>query len=285
MFCKNCGNEVLDGDKFCGVCGCQQSETGSMPRSGHTRIKVADAGLIKLCKNYFIKPVSFFSELKGEELLKSSIALLIGLPIIYGILNILYASAFLNSIFSMIQKLPQILASAKIISEQEAARGSQELMMSNEMLEAKSKINALIDNKDIFLGAFAHIFIIMILTAIILAILNAIILKNKINLVDILFLSTASYIPLVISMVLASIVTFISIIFGLLILFSGYALSFITLYSGIKQISEENRDKVFMIITILFVLCSALLSIVIVKYIESSLISTMNIFNSFKGLI
>ncbi|OOM79058.1 zinc ribbon domain-containing protein [Clostridium sp. BL-8] len=285
MFCKNCGNEVLDGDKFCGVCGCQQSETGSMPRSGHTRIKVVDAGLIKLCKNYFIKPVSFFSELKGEELLKSSIALLIGLPIIYGILNILYASAFLNSIFSMIQKLPQILASAKIISEQEAARGSQELMMSNEMLEAKSKINALIDNKDIFLGAFAHIFIIMILTAIILAILNAIILKNKINLVDILFLSTASYIPLVISMALASIVTFISIIFGLLILFSGYALSFITLYSGIKQISEENRDKVFMIITILFVLCSALLSIVIVKYIESSLISTMNIFNSFKGLI
>jgi hypothetical protein len=285
MFCKNCGNEILNGDRFCGVCGCQQSEAGGIPRGGYARVKAVDAGLIKLCKNYFIKPVSFFSELKGEELLKSSIALLIGLPIIYGILNILYASAFLNSIFSMIQKLPQILASAKIISEQEAARGSQELMMSNEMLEAKSKINALIDNKDIFLSAFAHLFIIMILTAIILAILNATILKNKINLVDILFLSTASYIPLVISMVLASIVTFISIVFGLLILLSGYALSFITLYSGIKQISEENRDKVFIIITILFVLCSALLSIVIVKYIESSLISTMNIFNSFKGLI
>lgn len=283
MFCKNCGNEILNGDRFCGVCGCQQSEAGGIPR--RVNVKAVDAGLIKLCKNYFIKPVSFFSELKDEELLKSSIALLIGLPIIYGILNILYASAFLSSIFSMIQKLPQILAGAKIISEQDAARGSQELMMSGQMLEAKSKINALIDNKDIFLSAFAHLFIIMILTAIILAILNAIILKNKIALVDILFLSTASYIPIVISMVLASIATFISIIFGLLILLSGYALSFITLYSGIKQISEENRDKVFMIITILFVLCSALLSIVIVKYIESSLISTMNIFNSFKGLI
>lgn len=284
MFCKNCGSEILNGDKFCGICGCEQTGNSGMSRGTLTQVKVMDTGLIKLFKNYFIKPVSFFSELKGEDLLKSSIALLLGLPIIQGLLNILYTSALINSIFSMIKKLPEILAGAKIISQQEALKASQELMMSSQMLDAKSKINAFIDNKEIFVNGASQVFVIIILTAIILAILNAIILKNKIKLADILFISTASYIPLVISMALASIATFISIIFGLLILISGYILSFITLYSGIKQISEEKSDKIFMIMTILFILCSALLSIFIMKQIESSLMSTMNIFDSFKRI-
>lgn len=284
MFCKNCGSEILDGDRFCGSCGCQQFEN-DMRKETFTTVKPIDSGIIKVFKNYFIKPVSFFSELKDEELLKSSIALLLGLPIIQGLLNILYVSAIINSIFSMVKKLPTILASAKIISEQEALKASQQLMMSNEILDAKNKINAFIDNKDIFINSFIQVFVIIILTAIILAILNAIVLKSKIKPTDILFISTSSYIPLVISMALASIVTLVSIIFGLLIIGSGYILSFITLYSGIKQISEEKNDKVFIIMIILFISCSAILALFITSQIESSLISTINIFNSFKNII
>lgn len=284
MFCKNCGNVISDGDRFCGTCGQQQSGSAGISRETLASVKVMDTGLIKLFKNYFIKPVSFFSELKGENLLKSSIALLLGLPIIYGLLNILYTSALINSIFSMIKKVPEILVSAKIISQQDALKMTQELMMSNQVLEAKSKINTLIDNKDVFLNGFSQILIIIVLTAVILAILNAIILKNKIKPVDILFISTASYIPLVLAMAVTSITTLVSIIFGLLILISGYMLSVITLYSGIRQISEEKSDKVFVIMTISFILGSIILSILIMKQIESSLISSLNILDSFKRI-
>ena len=283
MFCKNCGNEMLDGDKFCGGCGQQQSgsvgnSTGFVPPT-----IMKDSGLIKLFKNYFIKPLSFFSELKGEDLVKTSVALFLGLPIIYGLLNMLYTSALINSAFSMLKKLPNILVDAKIISEKEALQAGKELMMSSQVLQAKSNINALIDNKDIFLNGAVQVLVITVVTAIILAILNAIILKNKIKPIDIIFISTASYIPLVLSMALASIATLISIIFGLLILASGYILSFITLYSGIKQISDEKNDKIFILMTILFISISAILSICVLKRIESSLSETMNIFNNLKN--
>lgn len=284
MFCKNCGSEMLDGDKFCGVCGQDQSGNVGNSNGFIPPNKVKDSSLIKLLKNYFIKPLSFFSELKGEDLVKTSVALFLGLPIIYGLLNMLYTSAVINSAFSMLKKLPNILASAKIISEKEALNASQQLIMSSEVLEAKSKINALIDNKEIFLSGASVVLVIIVVTAIILAILNAIILKNKIKPIDIIFISTVSYIPLVLSMVVASLATLISILFGLLILASGYILSFITLYSGIRQISDEQNDKIFTLMTILFIAISAILSIYIVNRVESSLLETMNIFNNFKNL-
>lgn len=283
MFCKNCGSEILDGDKFCGICGQHQSEYIGNSTGFVSTNKMNESILIKLFKNYFINPLSFFSELKGEDLVKTSVTLFLGLPIIYGLLNMLYASAIINSLFSMLKGLPNILAKANIISEQEALSASKELLMSNEVLQAKSNINAMIDNKDIFLSGAIQVLLIMIATTVILSILNVIILKNKIKPVDIIFISTASYIPLVLSMVLTSISTLISIIFGLFILSSGYILSFITLYSGIRQMSEEKNDKIFILMTILFVAVSAVLSIFILTRIESSLLETINIFNNLKN--
>jgi hypothetical protein len=284
MFCKNCGSEMVDGDRFCGSCG--QDQSGGVGNStGFVQpIRVKDSGLIKLFKNYFIKPLSFFSELKGEDLVKTAVSLFVGLPIIYGLLNMLYTSTLINSAFSMLKKLPNILANAKIISEKQAIEAGQELMMSSEVLQVKSRINALIDNKEVFFSGASQVLVIIITTAIILGILNAIILKNKIKLIDIIFISTASYIPLVLSMGLASVATFVSIIFGLLILASGYILSFITLYSGIRQISEEKNDKIFILMTILFISISAILSILVVMRAQSSLAQMINIVNNFKGL-
>lgn len=76
MFCENCGSLILDEDKFCGSCGHLQSENPNTSNRKFTPVKVIDTGLIKLFKSYFIKPVSFFSEVKEGNLLKSSIALL-----------------------------------------------------------------------------------------------------------------------------------------------------------------------------------------------------------------
>lgn len=283
MFCKNCGSKIVNGDRFCGSCG-QQQLVNLEAYGGFASVVRSNSILVKLLKSYFIKPVSFFSELKGEDLLKTSVALLLGLPIIAGLLNILYSSALINSIFSIIKKLPGILAEAKIITENEALQASQELMMSSKILDAKSRINSLIDNKDVFLNGAGQVLVIIILTAVLLAILNALILKNRIKPADILFISTASYIPLVLSMVLAIIATFISITFGLLILVSGYILSFITLYSGIRQFSDENNDKIFILMTILFVLISAILAICIATKLESSLITLKSIMDNLEHL-
>ncbi|SFC51881.1 zinc-ribbon domain-containing protein [Clostridium uliginosum] len=283
MFCKNCGNKIIEGDAFCGNCG---TPSGHKETSvSFTPPKVKDSVLMKLLKMYFVKPVSFFSDIKDKDLVKTSVALFLGLPIIYGILNMLYNSAVINYIFNTVKKLPDILVKAGIISGQDAISAKKELLMSNKMFEFKSKFDNMIDNKDVFLSGAGQLLVIIIVTGIVLALLNAVILKNKIKPIDILFISTVSYIPLVLAITLASIATLINIIFGLLILFSGYILSFITLYNGIKQFSDEKNDKVFILMAILFVLISAILSICIVNELEHSMASIINNFNSIEHLL
>lgn len=283
MFCKNCGNEILNGDRFCGNCG--QSVDGAKTEKVIISSTLKDSVMIRLLKIYFVKPVSFFTELQGEDLVKTSVALFFGLSIINGLLNILYNSALINSVFGMIKKLPDILANFGIISRQEATQATTEMLMSNQMLDIKNKINAMIDNKEIFLTGFGNVLVMIIVTAIILAILNSIILKNKIQFTDILFISTSSYIPLVLSMALGALATLISIIFGAFVIISGYILSFITLYSGIRQISNEKNDKVFTLMAILFLVISAILSILIVQEIQSSIMTVANSFNSIKQFL
>lgn len=283
MFCKNCGNEILNVDRFCGNCG--QSVDGAKTEKVIISSTLKDSVMIRLLKTYFVKPVSFFTELQGEDLVKTSVALFFGLSIINGLLNILYNSALINSVFGMIKKLPDMLANFGIISRQEATQATTEMLMSNQMLDIKNKINAMIDNKEIFLTGFGNVLVMIIVTAIILAILNSIILKNKIQFTDILFISTSSYIPLVLSMALGALATLISIIFGAFVIISGYILSFITLYSGIRQISNEKNDKVFTLMAILFLVISAILSILIVQEIQSSIMTVANSFNSIKQFL
>jgi len=271
MFCKNCGREVAEGDGFCGNCG-QPAEN----REGVKLHKLNDFMIIKLIKTYFTKPLSFFSEFKNEDSVKTSVGLLVGLPIIYGLLNILYTSSLINSFLNLFNKLPDILSKAGIISVQEAIMAKKELLLSSEVEDMKNKISAFVDNKDVFLNGVGQVIGIIILTGIILAIINAAILKNKMSYKDILIISTASYIPLVLSLIVAIIATFISVIFGAFILISGYILSVITIYSGIRQLSEEKNDKVFMIMAILFVVISAVLAIVITKQFENSIIEITN---------
>ncbi|WP_286907522.1 zinc ribbon domain-containing protein [Clostridium sp. UBA1652] len=277
MFCKNCGNQMEEGDRFCGGCG-QPTDGGS---SNNNIIKTVNSGdLIKLIKTYFTKPLSFFSEFKDKDVVKPSIILLVVLPIIYGIINIIYTSSVISAIFSMFKKLPDILAKAGLISQLELAQAKSEILMSDEVLSFKSKIDALIDNKDIFLKAAGQLLIIIIVTAIILLILNIVILKNKIRTEDILFIAVMSYIPLVLSGALASLATMISIFLGMFIVFSGYILSFITLFSGISQVSEETNDKVFILMSIIFILISIILSLYVTKYIESSFLQIKNMIDS-----
>lgn len=280
MFCKNCGKEVAEGDGFCGNCG-QSSENKPGVRVNISK----DFMILKLIRIYFTKPLSFFSELKDEDSVKTSVGLLVGLPIIYGLLNILYTSSLINSFFNMFNKLPDILSKAGIISAQDALSAKKELLLSGEVVDVKNKISAFVDNKDVFFNGAGQVIGIIILTGIILAVINSLILKNKMSYKDILIISTASYIPLVVAVVLATIATLISVAFGGFILISGYILSFITIYSGIRQLSEEKNDKVFIIMAILFVVISAVLAIYITKQFENSIMGISNAFETVGNFI
>ncbi|PRR83582.1 zinc ribbon domain-containing protein [Clostridium vincentii] len=280
MFCKNCGSQIAEGDGFCGNCG-QPGEN----QKGIKQDKPRDLIIIKLIKTYFIKPLSFFSELKNDDTVKTSVGLLAGLSIIYGLINILYTSSLINSFFSMFNKLPDILSKSGIISAQEAITAKQELLLSSEVVDMKNNISAFVDNKDVFLNGTGQVVGIIILTGIILAIINSVILKNRMSYKDILIISTASYIPLVLSLGVATIVTFISATFGAFILISGYILSFITIYSGIRQLSEEKNDKVFIIMAILFIVVSAVLAIFVTKQFESSIMEISNAFETMGSFI
>ncbi|GKU23229.1 YIP1 family protein [Clostridium folliculivorans] len=282
MFCKNCGNQIIEGDKFCGACG----QPVDNPSGNSIRIKSEIGGeIVNSIKTYFTKPLSFFSEFKEKDVLRPSIVLLVVLPIIYGVFNILYTSAVINSIVNMIGKLPQLLSKTGMLSKAEATLAQASLMQSSEVTASKSMLHSLISNKDIFIKGVIQLLLIIILTGVVLLILNAVVLKNKIKKEDVLFIVTASYIPMVLSVAAASLVTLISISFGLFILASGYILSFITLYSGIRQLSEETNDKTFMLMIFLFLIISALLSICVTKYIEASFVQIKGIMDPIKDFL
>lgn len=293
MFCKKCGKEMKEGDMFCGECGervvesrdnSQQNNSYKVEQSVPS-FNVNNIQILKLIKIYLFKPLSFFSEFKNEETIKTSISLILGLPFLYGIINIIYSSAIVSSFFSGIKKIPDILANANIISFQEAIQAKTQLAMSTEFLTFRSQIENMIDNKKIFLNGFLQIFLIIIVTIIILEMLNILMLKSKIKAIDILFISSASYIPVLLALIVASLASLISILLGVFIIIFGYVLSFITLYSGIKQFSDEKNDKIFAVMTITFVIVSIIGTIIITKSFEDSLLTIKNFFTSLKRFI
>ncbi|WP_293978922.1 zinc ribbon domain-containing protein [uncultured Clostridium sp.] len=289
MFCKNCGSPIKDGDVFCGNCGQPvDSSANSGINRGSSKRHADVSGSISFfecIKTYFNSPLSFFTKMRNTDLIKKSIALIIGLPIMSGLLNILYNSAVLNSLFNAVKNLPDLLVKSGFIDSSVATTYKSGIVMSDEFYTFKNRITTLIDNKDIFVGGFVQVISIIIATIVAVELINTVFLKKKIEQREIVFISSASYIPLVISIALAALVSLLSILFGLLIVISGYILSFITLYSGLKQYSSESSDKIFMLMSFLFILVSAILSFVIMKEFENSLVSIAKAFQSVKNFL
>lgn len=289
MFCKNCGSLIKEGDAFCGNCGRpvnSHSNEDVNKTNVHTHEYVlGDLNVIDSIKTYFNSPLSFFAKMKNTDLIKKAIVLIIGLPIISGLFNILYNSALLNSLFNGVKNLPDILVKSGFIDSSQASVYKNSIVMSDEFYTFKNRITTLIDNKDIFISGFTQVIAIIIATIIVVELINAVFLKNKIEQKEILFISSASYIPLVISIALAALVALLSILFSFLIIISGYILSFITLYSGLKEYSNESDDKIFMLMTFLFILVSGILSFVIMKEFENSLVSIAKVFQSIEDFL
>lgn len=294
MFCKSCGNEIKEGDQFCGECGFSVNGSNNNASNRENTYKVEvnipafnfnGCRILDLAKMYFLKPLSFFSEFKNCDNVKTSIAMALVLPIFYGLICIMYTGCIISSLFSGVKKLPDILAKAGIIGFDEVMQAKAQLAASSDLIALKSQIRSMISNTDLFFTGFLYLFGIIVVTTIILILINTVILKVKIKASDIFFISSVSYVPLVLSVVLASLASFISITLGIIIAISGYILSFITMYSGIRQFTDEENDRIFAVMSILFLLISIILSITVTKRIESSLSDIMSYFKTLEGIL
>lgn len=295
MFCKNCGKLLNEGDLFCGECGTPVSEqTAGNNAQGEKTYKVEvqvpafnldGVQVLKLAKIYFTRPISFFKEFKNCDNIKTAAVMTIALPFIYAVLSIIYASTTISAFFSSIKKIPQFLAKSGIISFNDAIQAQAEISSSQEFYAFKASFKNMVDYKKIFGSSFIQLLAIMIITFIILELINVVIIKNRIKASNIFFVTSCSFTPLVLSFALASIVNFVSILCGTFIIIFGYALSFITLYSGLKELSDEKNDKVFIVMTILFILMSIVTTVTVTKQIESSLLEIRNIFDSIDNFI
>lgn len=299
MFCKNCGKEIKEGDLFCGECGTpvggqNPADNGASQKQNQNTYKVEvqmpafnleGCQILKLLKIYFTRPLSFFKEFKECDNVKTAAAMTIALPFIYAVLNMIYTSTIVSAFFSGLKKIPEFLAKADMISFEEAIRAQAEMSTSKEFYALKGTFKELIDYKKIFGSAFLQMLGIIAVIFIIIAIINAVMLKNKIKVSNIFFVASVSFMPFVLSVAAASIINFISILCGVFIIASGYILSFITLYNGVKELGNEKEDKIFFILVILFVLISIITAMFITKQAEASLLEIKHIFSSVEDLI
>lgn len=284
MFCSNCGNKLEGGDEFCSNCGYKVSSRNTSVSSSkmidfdseNIKKTISSYSLVKILKKYFINPLSFIKDFKGKELTRPVIELLISLSIINGFLNIFYTSTFIRKVFNVIKKLPNILVKSGVISPNEYLNDFYTGNIEKELTVIRTTIENYIDYKSIFFSGVARLLIMIVLTGIILLVVNAILLKGKNKIIDLFFLSCITYMPFVIASLLGTLATYISILFGWLIIISGIILSFITLFNGLKEISEETEDKVFITVAVTFIIFAIIASIFVATYVPSNISDFIN---------
>lgn len=275
MFCINCGKEVKDEDAFCGYCGQptnggnegidsnlsgnlnNNNVNGSMNTTVNNFNKVVSENTFKIgkiLKIYFKNPLKFFEEFKGQDLLKESVIMLIVLAIFNGIINLIERSAIISSIMRSVNNMANVFTAG---TSSYNARGDVNGM--------QTVLNTIIDRGQIFLFGILYAAIFIGATTLIILILNATIFKNKMLIKDIFFISTMSYIPVVLGMVVGAIITYLSFGLGIVFIVVGYLAGAITLFNGIKKYSEENENKVFVIMLIYFAVI-LIISFFVVQY-------------------
>ena len=67
---------------------------------------------------------------------------------------------------------------------------------------------------------------------------------------NILFVSTVGFIPLILAIILNNVVIYISFVATVVIIMLGFIVSLITIFSGISQLVDVERDRVFCTILI-----------------------------------
>lgn len=257
MFCQNCGKEVKENDTFCGFCGAKitkSSETINKEsvQEEHKNVQhrsFSETMFGKIVTNYFKHPISTFSTMKNEETMKTSIGFLIGMPILYGLFNMLYFISFFRTIVDnllhFIGSLSSSIQNMLGISYSE----SDYFEFADDISKMKSTIQTYISTRmetaDFFLKGMLVMFLIILATFIVIEICNITILKNNISHKNIMLIATMGFVPLLLALVLNNILIYISFTFTLIIFAFGFVMSLVTIFGGILQLSNNNKDRAY----------------------------------------
>lgn len=212
----------------------------------------------KLIVNYFKKPLSVFSVMKGEDTIKVSAILAVVMPIIYGCFHMLYfISFFKNLVNNLAYYINNILKSASNGLGSGFGvkyKPSDFLDISDSISKIKDKVQTSISSNmecsDYFFKGILVMFLIMLIAFITIEICNAILLKNTISQKDILLLATVGFIPLLLALIINNVVIYISFIATLCIFALGLIMSLITIFSGVVQLSNESRERAYITVLI-----------------------------------
>lgn len=271
MFCKVCGKEIKEGDAFCTSCGAKISDDSSLNVAqksttnekydyevqnegeyiqSHRNFKETMFG--KIVINYFKDPFQVFSIMKNEDTTSTSIGILIGTIILYGIFSMLYFITFLKNIvdifFRAINSLSDNLKNILNIDISDYYNYSEEIS------SLKNGINAYLttrgDNFNYFIKSALSIGILILITFVIIEICNSIILKNRITHKNILFISAIGFTPLLMSTIVNNILIYISFFATIILAIFGFIMSLITIFIGILQVSNKKDDKIYWTIAV-----------------------------------
>ncbi|WP_244834527.1 zinc ribbon domain-containing protein [Clostridium sp. BJN0001] len=283
MFCKNCGSKIKEGDLFCENCGTplEDSGSGSFNNSRPFNQNYAQNNITKFFKLYFSKPLSAFGKYKNKDSISISVFSIIIIAILSGLLNFIHGSLVVSSLVSSFCKFPSILAKAGIISQNEALDAITELQTGQVSLRLKQMLDSNIDKKGLFINGIFLMAGTIIITAVILALINATLLKNNISINNIVFISSISYIPLIIFECISCLVTPLSIIIGFIMIAFGYSLSFVSMYKYLEDASDLDKDKLLFVMAIIFIVFAIIIGIVYIKYINSALASFYELIQDF----
>lgn len=208
----------------------------------------------KLVSNYFKKPLSIFSLMKEEDTLKTSIGLLIGMPILYGFFHMLYFISFfkklINNLAYYISNILNDLSTGlgNILGLKYTA--SDFFDISDGIAKVKEKVQTYVSLNmkcsDYFFKGILVMFLLILITFVVIEICNTVILKNSISQKNVIFIVTVGFVPLIMALILNNVVIYISFIATLCIFAFGLIMSLITIFSGIIQLNSESRDRVYL---------------------------------------
>lgn len=275
MYCEKCGAELKENAKFCGKCGSSifgsevslssniSKETYGNRDGNLKDIIYSSNGVISILKTYIKKPITIFEEFKDKDVFRSSLALGILLPIIYGILFILFTSVLVKGLIKNVMNTPNLMANFGLISKEEAFEATMEMQGGVEFFRFEQQLKSLIDNTQVFKYSSIFLLSLIVITIIIVAIINMIMLNKELNMQSIIFVVTVSYIPFIIAFIIQIIIGFFNINLSMIMIPTGIVLSTVTLFKGLSQYSNQSIDRIFLSIGMIIVLIYLMVSFLV----------------------
>jgi hypothetical protein len=255
-FCKKCGQEVNSGEPFCGNCGASVVEVNNLnsfnevKRNNGNNFNIYANEILEVAKGMLKKPVSTILNC-DEKLEKESCGILVlVLSVLFGIINVwntIISERAMESLFS----------------------GSSTGIL------GFGGISQFIGGSESNVKVFFIAFFLFIIGLIILAGSNYLIgkqiFKSSVTPLTIVKVTSCSAIPFIVGLFLNTVLSYISVALGFVVLFTGIIVALISLFRGITEALSISEEITIFIIPISYLLMFWVEYMIIASIIKSAI--------------